>query len=70
MKRPSKKRIKSGIQKFLLSYLCAIGFFYTYAMICHKIGVPFVWSLPICYVLAILSTGGLFYFVAKSKKED
>ena len=68
MKKPNKKEIKNGIVFFLLCYLCVMGFFYTYALICYKIGVPFIWAILACIILAFLSTAGLFTWATKKKK--
>lgn len=70
MKKPSKKEIITCIQFFIMLYAMVIGFFYTYALIGHKCGLPIEWSVIAALVLALLSVFGLCHWIWKGGQDN
>jgi predicted branched-subunit amino acid permease len=60
------KEIISGIQFFLISYMVAMGFTFTYMFICFVIDSLESWTIVACAIAGLLSMGGLFTWIVKS----
>ena len=71
-KMPSKEMIISGMQLFLILYMIAMGFVFTYLTIWWSIdSLPKdSWVVPVCTVIGFLSTGGLFTWITHGNKRE
>ena len=60
----NKDSIKRVIQWFILTFTMLSGFFFTYAMVLHLIGVPLTkWLFIGSFMLGISSTYGFIYWM-------
>lgn len=65
----NKKEIISGIQFFLIMYSMVMGFYFTYASIWYKIGLPVKWwTLFGATLLALASVFGVCQWIQKSER--
>ena len=65
-----KKKIVNVIQMFLLVLMMLQGFFITYAVIWHEIGLPLTdWSFWLLYALACLSEYGYYRWIRGGDEE-
>lgn len=67
MKLPSKEEVRNCIQIFLMLNALIWGFWFQYVFLWFKLELPQEWwSLLVCLVLGMLSTYGLFKWIARN----